>query len=155
MALQRFGDPEVDSVGPGLRARYRLSEEPGAAWRQAFRDGGALSIFAIWQASFHGRQLSVELPREQDLAELTKTVDRCIERANQQGREREVATRRREPYAKSFPGVRMVRWRTGRTHPSLDRPHGRATGRGAKRIGWSRATRCPGAAADRGHGAAS
>lgn len=84
MAVQRVGDPEVDRAGSRLRALYGLSEEPSARWRQAFRDAGAVSIFAIRQASFRGRQLSVELPREQDLEELTRTVDRCIERANQQ-----------------------------------------------------------------------
>jgi len=81
--IVRTAEPSVQRQQDRLFATFELSEEPNRAWMIHFRHRADFSIFRYVQgAVFRGKEIRIELPREQDLEELTKAVDRFIEGAN-------------------------------------------------------------------------
>jgi hypothetical protein len=81
--IVRTAEPSIQRQQDRLFATFELSEEPKRAWIARFRERADFSIFRYVQSAiFRGKEIRIDLPREQDLEELTKAVDRFIEGAN-------------------------------------------------------------------------
>lgn len=80
ITLAGFGLEE--ERGSSLVAVVLLSGIPDPAWVTFFRERGRYSVFDVAAAKFQRNQVRISLPRREDLAELIRSVERCIEGAN-------------------------------------------------------------------------
>jgi hypothetical protein len=79
ITLRRVG---VETRGTRLVTVFTLSEPPDPAWIGFFRERARYSIFEAAAATFRQNQMRVDLPRREDLEQLTRSVERFIEGAN-------------------------------------------------------------------------
>jgi hypothetical protein len=72
----------VEAKGDHLLATFTLSEAPGQPWIEFFRDWATGSLLGIAAATFRRNRVHIELPRQEDLEALIRSVDAIIEGVN-------------------------------------------------------------------------
>jgi hypothetical protein len=72
----------VERTGSRHVAVFTLSEAPDHSWIAFFRERARYSVFEAAAATFRRNRMSLELPREEDLEDLIRAVERFIEGAN-------------------------------------------------------------------------
>lgn len=63
-------------------AVFTLSETPDSIWIRFFRERSRYSIFDVTRATFSRNRIHVEVPREDDLEEMIRSMERFIEGTN-------------------------------------------------------------------------
>ena len=78
--------PPITVRGIGLEAKddhqlatFTLSETPSQAWIEFFRERASGSLLGIATATFRRNRVSVELPCQEDLETLIRSVEAIVE----------------------------------------------------------------------------
>jgi len=84
MLIKRISDPTFDERRPDNRVlvRFQVNQQPDQTWIQTFRSHAASSVLRAANAVFRRYDVTVELTRPKNLAELSTALDCFIECAN-------------------------------------------------------------------------
>ena len=84
MLIMRVSDPTFGERLPDNRVvvRFRVNQQPDQTWIQTFKGHAASSVLRAANAVFRGHDVTLELTRPKNLAELSTALDCFIECAN-------------------------------------------------------------------------
>jgi hypothetical protein len=84
MLIMRVSNPTFDGRLPDNRVvvRFRVNQPPDPTWIQTFQGHAASSVLRAENAVFRGHDVTLELARPKNLAELSTALDCFIECAN-------------------------------------------------------------------------
>ena len=84
MLIKRVSDPTFDERRPDNRVvvRFQVNQQPDQPWIQTFKGHAASSVLRAANAVFRGYDVTLELTRPKNLAELSTALDCFIECAN-------------------------------------------------------------------------
>lgn len=72
----------IEATGTHQLASFTLSEFPSQAWIDFFRERASGSLLGIATATFRRNRVSVELPCQEDLESLIRSVEAIVEGCN-------------------------------------------------------------------------
>jgi hypothetical protein len=72
----------VEARGGHLVTAFTLSAPPGQRWIEFFRERANSSLLGIAAATFRRNRVQIELPRQEDLEALIRSVEAIIEGVN-------------------------------------------------------------------------
>ena len=72
----------IETKGDWLLATFTLSEAPGQRWIEFFRERATGSLLGIESATFRRNRVRIELPRQEDVEMLIRSVEAIIEGVN-------------------------------------------------------------------------
>jgi hypothetical protein len=84
MLIMRISDPTFEERRHENRVhvRFRVNEQPDPTWIHTFKRHAASSLLQAANAVFRGHDVTLELAKPKNLAELTTALDCFIECAN-------------------------------------------------------------------------
>jgi D-alanyl-D-alanine dipeptidase len=84
MLIKRVSDPTFDERRPDNRVvvRFQVNQQPDQTWIQTFKGHAASSVLRAANAVFRGYDVTLELTKPKNLAELSTALDCFIECAN-------------------------------------------------------------------------
>ena len=84
MLIMRVSDPRFDERLPDNRivVRFEVNQLPDQTWIQTFKAHAASSVLRAAYAVFRGHDVTLELTRPKNMAELSTALDCFIECAN-------------------------------------------------------------------------
>ena len=84
MLIMRVSNPTFDERRPDNRVvvRFRVNQQPDQKWIQTFKGHAASSVLRAANAVFREHDVTLELTKPKNLAELSTALDCFIECAN-------------------------------------------------------------------------